>query len=295
MPLKVNGQVVPETAIAYELDRLVKFYSQHMSMEQVEAQMDVLRARAREQVIGTKLLLDEAQRLDISVPPDDVDKRLEKMLKQAGGRERLEAVLRSQGQTLDAVRSGIETGRRADILVERITSEIEEPTEQEMREHYEAHQAEYAKPEQVQVQHILIRPQPETEAGHHEAREEAEFIRQKILSGSEFSVLAAEHSDCPSGRRSGGSLGWIERGMLMPAFDKAVFSMEVNTISEIIATPLGYHIVRKTGHEPSKPAPYEEVHDRLRDFLRHVRRGEAIAAHIAELKAKATIEDTPDD
>jgi parvulin-like peptidyl-prolyl isomerase len=294
MPLKVNGQVIPEAAVAFELDRLIRLYSQHIAQEQIAAQMDVLRERAREQTIGTKLLLDEARRLDINVPPDDIDKRLNKMIEQAGGRGKLEEALRTQGQSLDSVRAGIETGRRADILVERITAGIADPTDAEMREHYAAHQAEYARPEQVHVQHILIRPASDSEEDRLESREEAESIRQKILDGADFGGLAADHSDCPSGRRSGGSLGWIERGMLVPAFDRAVFSMETEAISEVIATPLGYHVVRKMGHEPAKPAPYDEVSDRIRDFLRHVRRGEAIAAHIAELKSKATIEDTPD-
>lgn len=293
MPLKVNGQIIPDAAIVYELDRLVRFYSEHMTREQVLSQMDALKTRATEQVIGTKLLLDEAQRLDIKVPPAEVEKRLQKMTDQAGGLEKLEKLLRQQGQTLAGVRSGIENGRRADILVERITSGVADPTEAEIKAHYDAHRDEYVQPEQVEVQHILIRPQSENEEARHEARQEAEMLRRKILDGADFAELAAEHSDCPSGRRSGGSLGWLERGMLVPAFDQAVFSMEVESIGEIISTPLGFHVVRKTGHRETSHAPFAAVHDRIRDFLRHVRRGEAISAHIAELKTKAVIEDVP--
>lgn len=293
MPLKVNGQVIPDAAIVYELDRLVRFYTQHMTHEQVTAQMDALRTRAREQVIGTKLLLEEAQRLDIQVPPNEVDERLKKMTEQAGGPEKLEKLLRKQGQTIDAVRAGIESGRRADILVERITSGAAEPTESEMQQHYDAHRAEYARPEQVEVQHILIRPQSENDESRDEAREEAQRLRERILGGGDFEELARENSDCPSGQRSGGRLGWIERGMLVPAFDQAVFSMEVESISEIISTPLGYHVVRKTGHKPASPAPFPEVRDRIREFLRHVRRGEAISTYISELRSKAVIEDSP--
>lgn len=293
MPLIVNGQVIPEPAIAYELDRLVRFYSDHIAREQVEAQMDTLRAKARDQVIGTKLLLDEARRLDIRVPASEVEERLEKMAQKVGGRGKLEEMLRAQGQSLDSLRTNIETGRRADILVETIASGIADPTEDEMLAHYAAHRAEYARPEQVHVQHILIRPKSEREEDREEARDEAESLRQMILDGADFAELAAQHSDCPSGRRSGGSLGWIERGMLVPAFDQAVFSMEIDAVSDTIATPLGFHVVRKSGHEPARTAPYNEVRDRIRDFLRHARRGEAIAAHIAELKSKATIQDTP--
>jgi parvulin-like peptidyl-prolyl isomerase len=294
MPLKVNGQVIPAEAISFELDRLVRFYSQHMPREQVEAQMDILRAKARDQASGTQLLIEEAKRLDIPVPADEVAKRIAKMTDQAGGRDALERMLRAKGQTIDALREAIETGRRADMLVETIAAGIQDPTDAEMRAHYESHAAEYTRPEKVEVQHILIRPRSASDADHREALAKAGGIRHGIMDGADFAAQAAAHSDCPSGKRTGGSLGWIERGMLVPAFDRAVFALDDDGVSDVFATPLGYHVARKTGHKPAAPAPYEEVCDKIRDLLRHARRGEAIAARVAELKAKAMIEDTPD-
>lgn len=294
MPLKINGETLPPSAIKYELDRLVRFYSQHMPREQVESQMDILRSRAKEQAIGTKLLIEEAQRLDLPVPKQDVESRLAKMIEQAGGREKLGNVLRAQGQSIESLRSAIETGRRADMLVETIAAGIQDPTEAEMREHYEKHRSEYTRPEKVQIQHILVRPASASAEDHREARRKADGIRKGLLEGADFANLAASQSDCPSGKRTGGNLGWIERGMLVPAFDQAVFGLDTDTVSDVFSTSLGYHVARKTGHEPAGPAPYEEVHDRIRDLLRHVRRGEAIAARVAELKTKATIEETPE-
>jgi parvulin-like peptidyl-prolyl isomerase len=294
MPLKVNGQVIPDQAIGYEMERLVRFYSQHMPREKVEAQRDILRAKAREQAIGTKLLIDEAKRLDIIVPAGEIDRRVEKMRDQAGGRDAMERMLRAKGQSMASLREAIETGRRADMLVETIAAGVQDPTDAEMRAHYEAHAAEYTGSEKVEVQHILVRPRSPSAEDHREAQGKAEKIRQGILDGADFAGQAAAHSDCPSGKRTGGSLGWIERGMLVPAFDRAVFALEEDAISDVFATPLGYHVARKTGHKPAAPVPYEEVVDKIRDLLRHARRGEAIAARVAELKAKATIEDTPD-
>jgi len=293
MPLTVNGQPIPEAAIVFELDRLMRFYAQHLPPEEVRAQLPALRAKAREQAIGAKLLIDEAARLDIQVPAGDVDARLRKLEEQAGGQAKLEARLRNQGHTLDAIRAGIESGRRVDILVERLTADLPDPTESEMEAHFRAHAAEYRRPERAQAQHILIQPASGSEADHRTARNHAENLRQQILDGADFASLAAAHSQCPSGKRAGGSLGWFSRGMLVPEFDDAVFSMEINEISETIATPLGYHVIRKTGHEPAAPAEYTEVQERVRDFLRHVRRGQALAACVNELKTKARIEETP--
>ena len=295
MPLTVNGQTIPEAAIVFELDRLIRFYSEHLPPEEVRAQIPALRVKAREQAIGARLLLDEAARLDIQVPASDVDARLRKMEEQAGGPAKLEERLRRQGHTIENVRAGIESGRRVDILVERLTADIADPTEAEMEGHFRAHAAEYRRPERAQAQHILIRPASDSESDRRAARDKAESLRQRALDGADFAKLAATHSQCPSGKRAGGSLGWISRGMLVPAFDDAVFSMEVGTISETIATPLGYHVIRKTGHEAAAPAEYAEAQERIRDILRHAKRGEVLTACENELKARATIEDVADE
>lgn len=60
-----------------------------------------------------------------------------------------------------------------------------------------------------------------------------------------FAEYAAKHSKCPSGKKDGGSLGKFNLGMMVPQFDKAVFSPKTN-IGEVIGpvmTPFGYHLI----------------------------------------------------
>ncbi len=94
MSVKINGEIIPDEAIEFELKRLVKFYSQHMPPGEVSKQMELLRKKAKEQAIGAKLLMNEAARLDIRVPPQDIDKKLEEMKKSMGG----EKAFREQGE-----------------------------------------------------------------------------------------------------------------------------------------------------------------------------------------------------
>jgi peptidyl-prolyl cis-trans isomerase C len=292
MALTVNGHPIPDAAIQFELDRLVRFYAEHMAAEQIRAQMDALRARARQQAIGARLLLDEAAALDIRVPEEDVDERIGAMIEQAGGRDAFEALLARQGYTEEAVRSSIVNGRRVDQLVDRITAGVADPGEDDIRAHFEAHGAEYARPERAQVRHILVTPSSDSKADRATAQSRLQEIRARIADGADFADEAAAHSECPSGRKTGGSLGWFARGMMVPAFDEAVFAMEAGTLSEIVETPLGFHLIEKTGAEPAGPAEFEDARDRIREFLRHVRRGEVIAAHVRDLMGQARIEDT---
>jgi len=160
-----------------------------------------------------------------------------------------------------------------------------------LRAHFEAHLDEYTKGEQAQAQHILIRPANDTPDGKLEALGKLNTLRTRLNDGADFSELAAAHSECPSGKQAGGSLGWFGRGAMVPAFDEAVFSMQTGALSEAIETDFGFHLIKKTGHQPAEGPTFEEAREQVREFLRHAARGEALAAYVAELRDKATIEE----
>ena len=288
--ITINGQPLPPAAIEFELGRLVKFYSQHMPEEQVRAQLPALREHAVEQAIGARLLFDEAAQLNISIPDADVDERVVQMKSQVGGVKKFEALLQQQKLTEPALREQIRAGRRVDKLVEQVVAAVAEPTEDEMRAHFANHQDEYVRPERAQAQHILVSPAAKDEAARTAAKEKIEEIRKRVQAGGNFADEAAAHSECPSGREAGGSLGWFSRGMMVPAFDEAAFSMKVGELSEIIETQFGYHIIQKTGHEEQIATTFEDARESIRDFLRHAARGSALSTHVAGLKAKAKIE-----
>lgn len=285
----VDGEPIPPSAIEHELARLVQFYAQHMPQEEVMKQIDALKQKAVEQAIGSKLLFMEAAKENIEVPDADVDKSLFAMAKEIGGMAKLREQLKKQGLTEQVFREQIRRGRRVDILVERIVSKAGEPTEEEAREHFEAHRDEYTKPERVLAQHILITPKDSTDAAKKEAREKLEAIRQRVIAGADFGDEATAHSDCPSGK-NGGSLGWFSRGMMVPAFENAAFGMKDGEVSEIVETQFGFHIIYKTDHEDATNAEFEDAKDSVRDFLFHTKRGEILAQHVTELRKAAKVE-----
>lgn len=288
--IKVNGKPVPQSAIDYELGRLIQVYSQYLPEEQIRSQMNVLRDRAKEQAIGARLLFDEAARLDIQVPDRELDERIGAMEAQVGGHEAFLALLRKQNINPVEFREQTRRGRRVDKLIEQHVAGLPDPTEEEMREHFEAHRDEYTKGEQAQAQHILVSPKDKTDAAKAAALAAIRDLKRRVEAGEDFSALAAAHSDCPSGKQAGGSLGWFGRGAMVPEFDNAVFSMKDGEVSDIVETQFGYHLIKKVSHLEAETPDFDEVRDKIRDFLRHARRGEALKAYVDELRAKATIE-----
>lgn len=70
-------------------------------------------------------------------------------------------------------------------------------------------------------------------------------IKTQIEAGADFAAMAKEHSSCPSGR-DGGSLGEFGPGMMVPEFDKVVFSAPLHVVQGPVKTQFGYHLLEVT-------------------------------------------------
>lgn len=280
----VNGQEIAGEAVGFELDRLVRFYMNHgMTMDEIKKNLPKLEEKALEQAIGAKLLLERSQQLDIPVSAADIDAEVAKVITQVGGEENYRKALEAQKISEADFRKELEKGARVNKLVEQACAEVPEPTEDEVAAFFEGHKDEFVEAPQVLCQHILVKG---TSA---EAFEKIRAIRERIVAGGDFAEEAKKNSDCPSGAE-GGSLGWFGRGMMVPEFDKAAFEMKKGDISDIVTTQFGYHIIYKADEKGGTAQTLVDVHDQIKDLLRHESRGRAMDAFVAELREKASIE-----
>ncbi|MFI2811751.1 MULTISPECIES: peptidylprolyl isomerase [Microbulbifer] len=78
-----------------------------------------------------------------------------------------------------------------------------------------------------------------------ETEEKCQELKKKIEEGGDFAAIAQEQSKCPSGR-NGGDLGEFSKGQMVPEFDEAVFTGELNKVLGPIKTQFGYHLVEVT-------------------------------------------------
>ena len=287
----VNGTEISKEAVSFELDRLVRFYMSHsMSMDEVKKNLPKLEEKALEQAIGAKLLLDRSMQLDIPVSAADIDAEIAKVVTQVGGEENYRKALAAQNITEEAFRKEIEKGARVNKLVEQACSSVPEPTEEDVTAYYEAHKDDFVSPPEVLCQHILVKSEegdiPEAKSA---AFEKIRAIRERVVAGADFAEEAKANSDCPSGAE-GGSLGWFGRGMMVPEFDKAAFEMKKGETSDIVTTQFGYHIIYKADERGGEAKTLVDVHDQLKDLLRHEARGRAMDAFVSELRENAQIE-----
>ena len=77
-------------------------------------------------------------------------------------------------------------------------------------------------------------------------RAQAQQLWQRVKQGGNFEALAREFSTCPS-KSQGGDQGWFGPGKMVPAFESAVKKLGVGSVSDVVSTQFGYHIIKCTG------------------------------------------------
>jgi peptidyl-prolyl cis-trans isomerase SurA len=95
---------------------------------------------------------------------------------------------------------------------------------------------------QSRARHILLKATNKVDIQH--AMTELEKIRQKVLAGEDFGILAAEISQDPGSAIKGGELGWLNKGDTVPEFEKAMDNLQVGEISQPIVSQFGVHLIQ---------------------------------------------------
>ncbi len=99
--------------------------------------------------------------------------------------------------------------------------------------------------EQRKARHILINLPADADADEQQKKKiEAEALLARINAGESFETLAKMESDDPGSAEKGGDLGWVSRGMMVPAFETALYQLEKGAVSALVKSTFGYHIIR---------------------------------------------------
>ena len=152
---------------------------------------------------------------------------------------------------------------------------VPQPSQQEIKAYFDAHQSEYETPEQARSRHILIKVDAGADAKiDAAAKAKAEGLLKQIQGGGNFADLAKNNSDDPGSKDSGGELPFAQRGTMVPEFDKAIFTQKIGD-TQIVKSQFGYHIVQV---EERKPAHAQDISEVLPTIQATLIRQKAAAA-----------------
>lgn len=139
------------------------------------------------------------------------------------------------------------------------------PSDAELRKRYDANrEQEYKRPESAHVLHILVKVEPGSPADvDAAAKAKADGLVAQLRSGGDFAALAAANSQDPSSAGNGGDMGWVDRGQTVEPFERAIFSVPLNTVDVVKSQEYGYHIIKVVERRAPGYRSFEEVKPEL--------------------------------
>ena len=164
-------------------------------------------------------------------------------------------------------------------------------TDDELRARYD----EEAPQMEVRARHIMLQlPAGATRAQQDSVRSALADVRERLLAGESFEELAGRLSHDRGTAPAGGDLGYFQRGDMVAPFEEAAFSLEPGEISEVVRTPMGFHLIRV---DDQRVRGFDEVATQFRASVqdRLVQEAESLfVAGLVERTEPRMVEGAPD-
>jgi peptidyl-prolyl cis-trans isomerase C len=244
-----------------------------------------------DQMVGYKLLVQEATKRKVAVPDTEVDARIAQLKQQFPSESVFMQALIDRKMSMtklkDDARRDLAIGR---LIEDEIAPKVAVKPEQ-LEAFYKTNPDQFKQPERVRASHILISvPENGDAAAKTAAKKKAEQILKDLKGGKDFAALAREHSQDPGSAANGGDLGLFAQGQMVGPFNDAAFTLKPGATSDLVETQFGFHIIRVAEKQPARTVPLEEVRPQLEEFLKNQNREKETESFVKALRAKGKVE-----
>jgi len=280
----VNGEAIP---ISLYVDRLSLRYGPDV----------------RESLIQEVVVRQEAKRRGISASAAEIDgvvqRTYSETVRKVGDESKLaDELKRTRGWTPSDFKAVIRREADVQVLRAKLAEALVKPTEvkdEEIEKRYSENREAFVQPDTVRISHILIRRPAGGDAQKEaaaKARAEELLKRVSDARGANFDALAKQMSEDAVTGPTGGKLPTdIVRGQhpFGAAFEATVFNAPAGLVEQVIATPMGYHVIRVDSKKAGRTLPLTEVKEQLRTSLLTERRDQKLDELFLKLRTTAKI------
>ena len=141
--------------------------------------------------------------------------------------------------------------------------------------------------EQWETRHVLLIPSAIRDVDATKA--EAEVLRERILAGEDFALIAEEFSEDPGSGSNGGNLEWLPKGATVGEFENVMLNSEVNEVSEVFESQYGFHFLEVTGKRVEDVTDYQ-IEERAYSVLFSRKYDEELENTLRSMRAEAFVE-----
>ena len=248
----VNAQSIDkvEAIIGDEIVLTSEIESQYLQyLSQGNAKSEAVKCEIIEDLLFQKLLINQAKIDSVVVSDDEVDAEITKRLtyfeSQLGSVTKVEEYFgKSKVEIVLELGKVIKDQFLAERVQRGISSDIK-VTPAEVKEFFNLqNDADIpVVPAKVEVAQVIVKPEI-SEEQKDKLRDKLNSFRERVYKGEDFKMLATLYSDDPGSATRGGELGFVNRGDLVPEFERAAFRLKEGEISEVVESQFGFHIVQ---------------------------------------------------
>ncbi|PCJ39149.1 MAG: hypothetical protein COA99_10630 [Moraxellaceae bacterium] len=171
------------------------------------------------------------------------------------------------------------------ITTANFLSDDATPSEEAIRERFDAEVQALTKKERRRASHILV--EITDEQSEEQALAKIKQAKTQLDAGEEFDAVAQEFSEDIATARTGGDLGFAGRDIYDPAFEESLFSMEKGQVSDIVRSEFGYHLIRLVAVESPDIPQYAAESKRIAEEISLDKASEELSLAVDELNRLA--------
>ncbi len=213
---------------------------------------DQARQLANEEMLLHQVILNSEEACCVVIPEQNVKLALHKVIAEYQDKARFYATLQENNLQLTEYLIALHNDLRVEAVLARITATVQSVTPQEIQQFYRKNKTDFIQPEQRSGAHIQIFSRASVSSGINPALKKIIAIHQRLCqSPNTFSKEALLHSECDT-NKDGGRLGMLTAGDLCDELDRVFFSLKTGTISPVIESSNGFHILQCREIFPAK-------------------------------------------
>lgn len=293
----VNGEKITSQELDNEVATAKNNLAQqgyNLEGEQAKEIEKMLRQEVLQQLIDSRLVMAEIKHLGLTPTDKEVQEAILQIKKQAGTEADFKKYLAANGINEPKLEDFVKQQLAYNKLGQKISSEVPQPTDAEIKDYYGKNTDQYNDPEQRQVSHILIGVGDYSNGKNRsdmDAKVLALQIVNKVAAGVDFGKLAKQYSDDLGSKDNGGQYPPFSKGSgFVEEFENAAFSLKVGQYTiEPVKTTYGYHIIRLDKIIPAKAHTLDEVKGQIAASLRDEKVQLKQNEYIQELRTKAKV------
>src|SRR5216684_3687114 len=257
--------------------------------DQLQTDIEDRQKNTLRELVDQALLVQRAKDMGVSVEPE-VIKRLDAIRTQnkLASMEELEKAVSGQGLNWEDFKNNI----RNTLLTQRVvSSEVGSHitiSDEEVTKYYEAHKAEFVRPEQVALREIVVNTEGKKPEELPDLKKKAETALKRVQDGEDFGEIAKRLSD-GSTKSQGGFLGVYKRGELSKELEDKVFKMKRKELTEVMETKQGFLILEVLEHYDEGEQSLAKVKNEITDKLYSGRMEPAMREYLKTLREQSYV------